>query len=152
MSRRIAAALTAAVVTVILATGGASGAAGRAQQPPMNVASPSISGTAQVCADGVDNDGDGHSDMADPGCQNSADTSEADDPDGWNNCAVEGNLNLHDSTCAFAGVMEVRYGTGSTWTAPRSFTNGSEDGRVGKGCRARGSRNDCEKRVSLPQC
>src|SRR5213592_4906588 len=46
MSRRIMAAVTAAVVAVILATGGASGANG--QQIPRNVTPPSISGTPRV--------------------------------------------------------------------------------------------------------
>lgn len=36
----------------------------------------------------------------------------------WTQCATEGNR------CAFTGTKQVRYGLGSTWTAPRAFTDG----------------------------
>jgi hypothetical protein len=49
MSRRITAAVTAGALTLILATGGASGGASSpGQQPPKNVTPPSVSGTARV--------------------------------------------------------------------------------------------------------
>lgn len=40
------------------------------------------SGTPAACADGVDNDGDGKVDLADPGCSHSGDTDETDPPQG----------------------------------------------------------------------
>jgi hypothetical protein len=48
MSRRITAVLTAAAVTVILVTGGASSANRPGQQPPRNLTPPTITGTARV--------------------------------------------------------------------------------------------------------
>src|SRR5437762_617768 len=47
MSRHITA-LTAAAVTLVFATGAASGAHGGGQTPPQNLAPPSISGSTQV--------------------------------------------------------------------------------------------------------
>ena len=39
-------------------------------------------------------------------------------PAGYKPCAVEGQK------CSFSGAANVVYGAGTTWTSPRSFTNG----------------------------
>ena len=67
------------------------------------------------------------------------------DPNGWTFCAAEW------ARCSFTGTQEVRYGAGTTYTAPRTFTDGVDCTNAVFGDPLPGTPKHCDRRpVTTP--
>ena len=90
---------------------------------------------AVACADGIDNDGDGLVDLADPGCESAIDDSEVDAPpaaacaDGIDNDS-DGLIDLNDPGCTDASDDSEQNSTGGTSTLTVTILGGPGAGQV----------------------
>ena len=119
---------------------------------------PGVDAMIPECADGADNDGDGYTDLVDPGCDDSEDDDEQDVivvpqcADGIDNDA-DGDIDLEDSDCVTAidptenGLDEITACANHVDDDSDGFTDFPAD----PGCRAAGDNDEVDPPVS-PAC